>query len=333
MEIKLKTCLFLRNFAIFLIMILVTNRTYAELFTDYLPVDPKGYGIKTFEWTYGQSGQYTSEIIGTEVVPYTSGAITGAKISNFSDMGNGIVSNNGVNVKILGWENYYLSTDSSLTNHHPGWSLSTLYDGMIIDQGEWYVVQNDLSTWTMENDQHLLIDIQDVTVLNGNYSNAIIIWWLDTDHTYEPLNFYGKDSDLGLTLPTSSDTGGYSVTAFDIFGFGTGPIAVGDISAGDINPDTDSLIDLSELREIKPVPNGDFCGVNFGPADGYVDVWDLMYFADCWHCRSGDPCWDDSSTPCSICDLAGPNFVDPDGYIDVWDLMTFADNWHTGQQP
>ena len=77
----------------------------------------------------------------------------------------------------------------------------------------------------------------------------------------------------------------------------------------------------------------DFCGVNFLPADGYVDVWDLMYFADCWHCRSGDPCWDDSSTRCSICDLAGPNFVDPDGYIDVWDLMTFADNWHTGQQP
>jgi len=27
----------------------------------------------------------------------------------------------------------------------------------------------------------------------------------------------------------------------------------------------------------------DFCGVNFGPPDGYVDVWDLMEFANHWH--------------------------------------------------
>ena len=255
MENPLKACLFLGSFATLFFIMFGADTTYAEMFPDYFPVTPEGHGIKTFEWTFGLSGQYTSEIIGTEFVPYTSKAITGTIISNFSDLGNGRVSNDGVNAKILGCgDGYYLSTDRSLTNHHPGWSFSTVDDGMIIDQGEWYWVKNDLSSWMMENDQHLLIQVQDVTVLNGNYSDAIIIWWLDTDYLYEPLNFFGKDSDLGLTLPTSSDTGGFSVTAFDIFGFGTGSIAVGDISAGDFNASADSLINLSELKDIQPIP-------------------------------------------------------------------------------
>jgi len=71
----------------------------------------------------------------------------------------------------------------------------------------------------------------------------------------------------------------------------------------------------------------DFCGENFGPSDGYVDVWDLMRFADHWHIRTGESNWD------AKFDLAGPNFGDLDGYIDVWDLMTFADHWHEGKQP
>jgi len=74
-------------------------------------------------------------------------------------------------------------------------------------------------------------------------------------------------------------------------------------------------------------PMGDFCGANFGPADGYVDVWDLMQFAGHWHTRTGEGSWD------ATFDLAGPNFGDVDGYIDVWDLMVFADHWHEGQKP
>ena len=71
----------------------------------------------------------------------------------------------------------------------------------------------------------------------------------------------------------------------------------------------------------------DFCGPNFSPPDGYVDVWDLMQFADHWHTRTGDGNWD------AKFDLAGPSFADPDGYIDVWDLMVFADHWHEGVKP
>jgi len=76
-----------------------------------------------------------------------------------------------------------------------------------------------------------------------------------------------------------------------------------------------------------PSLTGDFCGANFGPADGYVDVWDLMQFSDHWHIRTGEGSWD------ATFDLAGPNFGDADGYIDVWDLMLFADHWHEGEKP
>ena len=72
---------------------------------------------------------------------------------------------------------------------------------------------------------------------------------------------------------------------------------------------------------------GDFCGTDFGPPDGYVDVWDLMRFADHWHSRTGDANWD------SKFDLTGPNFGDLDGYVDVWDLMEFANHWHEGRKP
>ena len=72
---------------------------------------------------------------------------------------------------------------------------------------------------------------------------------------------------------------------------------------------------------------GDFCGANFGSPDGYVDVWDLMQFADHWHTRTGDANWDTKFN------LTGPNFGDLDGYVDVWDLMVFADNWHEGEKP
>ena len=87
----------------------------------------------------------------------------------------------------------------------------------------------------------------------------------------------------------------------------------------------------SFTTESTPIPHDcDFCGPNFGPPDGYVDVWDLMYFSDCWHCKLGDPCWDDPDRKGSKCDLSGPDFGEPDGSVDVWDLMVFADHWHEG---
>lgn len=81
------------------------------------------------------------------------------------------------------------------------------------------------------------------------------------------------------------------------------------------------------IISVKRVITGDFCGANFGPPDGYVNVWDLMQFADHWHTRTGQDNWE------AKFDLTGPDFGNIDGYIDVWDLMVFARNWHVGEPP
>ena len=86
-------------------------------------------------------------------------------------------------------------------------------------------------------------------------------------------------------------------------------------------------IKIRDFFKKAPALIGDFCGPDFGPSDGYVDVWDLMQFADHWHTRPGDSNWD------SKFDLAGPKFGDPNDYVDVWDLMVFADHWHEGEKP
>ena len=57
----------------------------------------------------------------------------------------------------------------------------------------------------------------------------------------------------------------------------------------------------------------DFCGANSDQPDGYVDYWDLLYFAQRWHTRPGDPNWDPR------CDLDKE-----DNYVDHWDLLVFA---------
>jgi len=80
-------------------------------------------------------------------------------------------------------------------------------------------------------------------------------------------------------------------------------------------PDWALLFDIS--------PTGDFCGPPGSPEpDGYVDYWDLLYFAQRWHTRPSDNNWD------SRCDLDKE-----DNYVDYWDLLVFAQNWHKGQKP
>jgi len=94
-------------------------------------------------------------------------------------------------------------------------------------------------------------------------------------------------------------------------------------NVGHIEPAPDSPDSITTSVWI----TGDFCGVDFGSEDGYVDVWDLMQLADHWHTRPSDSNWD------AKFDLAGPDFGDIDDYVDIWDLMVFADNWHKGQKP
>ncbi len=274
-QIRLRTCGCFMSLAIALVITLGANPAGAVHFPDYLPVDPEEHGIKTFEFTYGLSGQFTSEIIGTETVPYTSGGITGVKISNFPYGTTGIMYNDGVCVKHLGFDDYYVSTDCSLTAHPSAHSYCTLNDGDLLDLGEYYVVKNDLSTCDMVDNQGILVSIQDVSVLHGNYQDAVIFWWLDTKGTFTALNLHGKESDLGITLPTTSDTGGHAVVGFGIRGFETGTIAF-----GEIDPSTGSLNYLYELKEITyPFSFTGWIWMEIGGDFGYsLDEGNWLYF-------------------------------------------------------
>ena len=272
-QIRLRICGFFMTLATSLIITFGANQARAVHLPDYFPVDPAEHGVKTFMYTYGLSGQYTSEIIGTETVPYTSGDITGVKISNFTQTGTGIIYNDGLNFKFLGSDDYYVSTDCSLTAHPSAMSFSTVTNGMLINPGVYYNVKKDLSTCVTVDNQQILFTIQDVTVLEGLYPDAVIFWWLDKTHPFTALNLYGKESDLGITLPTSSDTGGYSVFAMGIRGFGTGTIAFGEIEAS-----TGSLISLTELKGIT-YPIGWIFMPPDAPDIGYsFDEGDLLCF-------------------------------------------------------
>jgi len=234
-------------------------------FPDYMPLNKSEHGVKTFEWTYGQTGIYTSEIGSDETVPYDSGPVTGATITNHSDWGTTIVSNDGACVKFLGGGQWYLSTDTSLSAHPPGYAFACLCDGMIIEQGEHYIVEKDLSNSERVDNQMLLIDIQNVVVPQGHHMDAVVIWYLDTNFEFTPIDFHGKESDLGLILPSSTDTAGYAATAVEIYALRTGLIAQGDIEAA-----TGSLENLAELTEIVNAPSSEDSAFSDGFETGNI---------------------------------------------------------------
>ncbi|MGA1795763.1 MAG: Kelch repeat-containing protein [bacterium] len=217
-------------------------------FADYMPIDPKKYGVKTFKWTLGNDGQFSSRIEGIETVSYVSGEISGATISNFWYEDSVVISNDGINVKFLEADSednrYYASSDCFLSDPPAVLSFDHLDDGMITSGRTFWINKHDMND-CREDDIMILISIQDVKVMNGTYENAVIMWWLDTNYQFVPLNFKTKDIDLGITLPTGSTTNGYSVTDMDIYGRDTGLIASGDISAS-----TGLLKDLKELTGI-----------------------------------------------------------------------------------
>ncbi len=80
--------------------------------------------------------------------------------------------------------------------------------------------------------------------------------------------------------------------------------------------------DWALLFDLTLGPIGDFCGAGSEQPDGYVDYWDLLYFAQRWHTDPSDTNWDPR------CDLAKE-----DNYVDYWDLLVFARNWHVGVKP
>jgi hypothetical protein len=215
-------------------------------FPDYMPLDPNEHGIKTFEWVYGKTGEYTSRIGQTETVPYLSGSITGVQITNHAYWGTLLAANDGQTVKFLGTDDSFLSTDPNVLVHPAEFSFAALRDGMIIDPGLYYYIKKDLSPPESKEDIMILVDIQNTTVQENFYYKSVIFWWLDTKFSYIPPDFHGKESELNITLPSSFDTNGYSITEIEVYALGRGLVACGDIDA-----ETGSLNDLAVLKQVE----------------------------------------------------------------------------------
>ena len=233
----------------------------AVWFPDYMPLSASDHGIKTFVWTYGKTGEFTSQINGPVTIAYRNGIspLTGVRITNCFDTTEGgvtgFISNDGLSVKILGFEDresrehWYFSSDASLTSHSPMWSFAGIYDGMMIDQRGCYLVKQDRSVSEKEESRITLCEIQDVKVLEGRYEKAVIMWDLSTDTAFTPLDWHGKDTELGVVLPTAINTGGYAVTSVWIFGRHRGFIVYADHDS-----DSGRLIRLAELARVQQVP-------------------------------------------------------------------------------
>jgi len=247
---------FKKNLIVMLTLIFVLGYTnsivYGVSFPDYFPLDASSHGIKTFQWMYGNTSTYSSSVSGTLIVPYTSGAIQGTGIVNFEEGMTLYATNDGAEVKLLSINNAYFSTDQFLTAHPAAWTFSTVTDDMLVDIGIYYDVHYDLTSSYLQEYLAILFDIQDVTIPLGQQSNAVIMWFLDENYSFTSLNFYGKDVDLGIILPDSTQTGGRSVTDFMIYSNGIGMIAVGDIDA-----ESGELVNLAELVDVSAVVDVD----------------------------------------------------------------------------
>ena len=217
--------------------------------SDYMPLIPGLYGIKTYEVTWAEEGegeQFTSKIIGTETIPYTSGAITGVKIAWGDDFM--VLYNECRNFYSLGSGNtgelYVRSTDCELTAYPPDAIIGKVYDGMIYELFEgnpWKVnLKEPYDCHSLgptenggTNSGVTLVTIQDVHIYGKRYNNAIILWELEPYITFQELNFFGKEQELGLRLPTSDDTKNQAIDDFTILGHHIGILATGDIELSD----------------------------------------------------------------------------------------------------
>jgi hypothetical protein len=235
-------------------------------FSDYMPLIPGLYGIKTYETTLGdeedEGEQFTSKIVGTYTIPYTSGAITGVKISWERDDVELVFINDKRNLYFIAAQiedqaEYVISTDCKLTAYPPDAIIGKVYEGMILKMykpGEAWEVNlkepydckpTGPTPGGGTNSGVTLVTIDDVHIYGKRYNNAIILWELEPYIPFEELNFSGKEKELGLRLPTIEDTKDMAIDDFIIFGHRKGILATGDIGDGGELGGLDELVSVS----------------------------------------------------------------------------------------
>jgi hypothetical protein len=220
---------------------------------DYFPTDASVYGTRTLRWTFGKTGEFTSEIIGSVTVPYKTGAITGARYTGeWTDGASQGVGNDGATVRwALSFDSaeggrIYGSTDCELTDYPLGWTFTTARSGTVAELGPLYAVSEDLKQCELaQHEETVLWLIQDIRVSAGFYQDAIVCWSLDNDRPYVNLDFQGWQNTLGLIPPTSEQTHGYLVKRFLIFGRAACVIA-----GGEIEQETGKLQSVYELASV-----------------------------------------------------------------------------------
>lgn len=222
--------------------------TAGFLFPDYDPLGSFTNCTATYEWTVGTDTgqQFTIISGGSETVNYVSGALTGTIINGGRNTLGATTYNDGTSYKILradtGVVNVYLSNDCVMTAHPEGWSFDIVYDGMLLDQGSYYFVDvNDSTNCMGPETQQILFTVQDVTVQGTLYNEAVIQWTIDENYAFATVSD-PKLTSIGIISPTSTQTGGNSVTDIDISANGTGMVAGGDVDA-----QSGTLNDFAEL--------------------------------------------------------------------------------------
>ena len=197
---------------------------------DYFPVDRETFCKRIYEQTFGDTGQDTLEIVGSTTAPYTTQPLTGSLICNIGEEADPpeVWHNDGVTFKSLMSDNFYVSIDCDMSEHPPSQAFGLVHDGEILSDAGVVEVSKDLSDCQAgDPNERLLIQIQDLTLRGKPFNNAVLVWGLSDDLPFVPLDFQGKDLDLGITLPALGDTGGRAVDDFTIFGVGEGIIAGG----------------------------------------------------------------------------------------------------------
>ncbi|MFB3906752.1 MAG: hypothetical protein ACE15E_25235 [Acidobacteriota bacterium] len=218
--------------------------------SDYFPVEPHPFCKRIYNFTFGATGSFTNQIVGSLTAPYSTQSLTGALYCGFgADISLSAWYNDGQTVLNILDGDHYPSTDCSMSAFPQNEALQSVHDGQLISlsAGGGIIVRKDLGGCDISGDadETLLIRIEDVTAGGRIFQRAVVVWFLQNDQPYLPLNFQGKDLNLGISLPDASATGGRLAFQFFILGYREGVIA-----GGGIDEESGSLTYLFELTSV-----------------------------------------------------------------------------------
>lgn len=189
---------------------------------------------------------------GTETVPYTTGASTGVTVLLGSDRS--VVRNHQRTVSTIKTGDYYISTDCDLTAFPSDQIWGSVYDGMISSPKPYYAVKDDGSDCQLRSGRDanpVLFQIQDVSISGKEYKRALLLWGLHADAPFGALDFKGKEEELGITLPTASETNDMEVDELTILGYRKGLLANGQVSDFD-GKTLQSFLELVAISRDRP---------------------------------------------------------------------------------